>query len=966
MQHELCTFQNLFHFNQKMQIFSPDLLTKFNTVETSASINNREQRLNNYDWMLKHPKYWSHLSSRTFLPCKSDLTTECKLAVDFELNQDYLTTFREAVKKNQSLEKSFLFDHVPKRNKENISTLVLCATANTVDQLNSISNSVNPIDPLVLKMRERGWYNRSAPRIIGLILFWFDRVKYITSCDKHTKAQIKTRLKSHLHHRLQDKTPWCGSILCGLLYKKRHNHPFVTLSQDPAELSWPAPSRSLHPPGGCDLEGASFIPNITVKDTHLGPISLLNHHKSECLQLTRSQWSFQHQHAYDNRATLILAAIYHQKRSNKHDVLCSTFNNLLTFTFKYGRIQRSIADPDNVVILGKPVFCLVEKDTPLAKLAITTSHYYLLGNIRDKKNKLLLNTGLIISNHSSSLLNMQKECPHCIRLNARTGYNKYKFDQKQDSPSEFFSSILLSPQPSAILSTDICGPYYIHCQGTSKCIIKAYVLIISQPAIFQAHFLPIYKASTDALLTALLSFSNREGKFSFLSSDYGANYKPLHNSYSEIAPNQQDNLGELPPHWRNLLHELEDKNSQDKFNSHGCQFRRFAKSRHSAHLVENIVRFLKSMLHKLDLLQHKSIHRAVSQSEFEYILSRCQKLYNNRPIFACKSNIYSANHLRALSIFHAPSSDRSGLQSNKLLQSDIKSEFNLLQSQITHLQQISKNMQAIFLQHSIKFLFPGRFSPNNKPDIKLIQPNQLCLDTRRFQETSNLAGCMCRVLLIGANRTFCIIVSIKSSFLSDPKFLIHKSNKITSLKENRNKKYIFSNRHNIVCRSTADLIPLCHRSEWTTDNPVMFDRHPQLFNFSGYNNIMFNKQPQSEIDLPEPPIKLFNKIKQLKETLWQTTNFDSLSEAPMTTPPPIPLSPVQPVDTPSDTIPSPVHPTPPAKKKEKEKGLQEKEKEEEEEKGKEEKEAEKKKEKGRIFTGTSSRGRRKYKSIKFT
>ena len=280
--HELDPYKNIFMFNQKLEPFSPDFLTKKPSSFSDESIKLIESKIRNPTWMSRKPSSWTHLSRHKNLP--QILSVE--LLKDLELCPHSDKKLTSLLTKNLNITDNFNLEMESKLNTNNLdlpleNNLTKTATHNvatesilsamnikinsTISQEQNNNNKkinsqfTDTTDTTSIKteigllLDRKNYYgiynNKSVVTILGICNWFYYKLKTTLTLPQNERIAFKINRKKTYDNLLVGKSPYCGKILCGsngiICSKTMQRHAKIQLSYTLCEQQYDLLNRSI-------------------------------------------------------------------------------------------------------------------------------------------------------------------------------------------------------------------------------------------------------------------------------------------------------------------------------------------------------------------------------------------------------------------------------------------------------------------------------------------------------------------------------------------------------------------------------------------------------------------------------------------------------------------------------------------------------------------------------------------------
>ena len=830
--HGLDPLSHLFHLDQNHKgmgkfTFQCDRLTRPPTSLSDANILNWHKEVHYPDWLLWHPKKWTHLSRNAFIPRQISQS----FLESINVNPAYLKKIAKRLETLRNLKSDRVLDKgspMPKSSSQLIS-FKKASDDNIVAQIVSRRQRV---------LSRKG----GAMAVLAKVIFAAARWRFLARLSPSQRILLKSRrIASYTSWRAAPYTsPWCGKLTCDRSsacvfpqsdfggrrvpgcspHLRFPNYLCCTLCISSGKaLDWNKEASNEIPPcPQCLQNHFSFIEPVSCQgtscvdgkeckvhgfvtfseftDTFLGAFPPLAsgsqiHLRNKTLSklLVHFPFSESQLDIFEELSLDYLAAVSAPKPDNCHLSGWSVYSGEvwgdLNMIYAASRQQKPRDCPSQSPAEspadtgGRVITRLLNPDHDMTQLVIRDVHETFSCADDSVLKYQLLKAGLFFPNAARLLSAFRRKCHRCRLRKGKENQTRNKLTQNLPGPSEELASLFSQLSPHSQWQVDHAGPCYLLQSDGNR--TKVYILVAVQVLLRRVVLVPVESLKAVDLVRSLLLLALREGgAIKFVHSDPEAGAKPWATRSSDVSPSpasaaQEFNLDENP--WIHLC----SPNSTRSLKERNCIFRIAGVQRsHCQAETENIVRVTKQYFADND--SNFSNHSNLNYYEFEFFLTKIAYFLNSRPLWIWDNIAVSALDLLTAVGRCGPSSPALGLSLHPLEALNIsdnkrKKQLSEVAADVATLsrltQKLHQNLAYHFLPRLSNPLQPTSYRHRRGDKVEDLHIGAILIDSAYVSEFGACCGALCRLIGFSEGKRMAILVRVKQKLLHDHKFLMN-------------------------------------------------------------------------------------------------------------------------------------------------------------------------------------------------
>ena len=811
--------------------FHCDKLTKPPASLTDHNIMKWHREVTSPDWLLLHPREWSHLSRNAFVPkaiSKSFLES-------LQVNPAYLDKIAKRLESLRSSTPGGVMEPAPSSPK-------------SFSQLLSFHNpGGDSFTNTIVKKRQRVLaFRGGAVGIIAKVVFAWTRWRFLTLLPLATRKKLRIE-RNNLYKVWKNSTggsPWCGRTLCGTPSSSQRACTLPSsnfggrrgkCSQSAAQLPhFRFPSYLCC--NQCVSNGKALTWGLNDIEENLQArcSSCLKAHfeykdpiqckgtscsTSSC-QIQSNVTHLQFTESFNNEVVERASAVQIHSRNKilatllAHFPFCSsaldTFEELgwdllasshlpqehqcdlpgwsvfngkvwggrnLVYAVSRQQRARPVAGgvfASEVQPNGRAVTRLIDPTSEATGLIVRDIHEKLSCADNSVLKYHLLKLGVFFPQANKILEKFRRSCHRCRLRKGRKNKDRDKMIQNLPGPSEELASLFSDISPHSQWMVDHTGHCFITQPDGS--IAKHYVLVAVQTLLRRVVLMPVKSLKAVDLLQSLLMLSFREGGIKFVHSDPGSCSKPWASRSSVVAPPLLETIADSNVQHSPWLQLCSDSYTR-RLRERNCVFRISGPARsHVQAEVEILVNSIKTYFAHND--ENFTNHSNVDIFQFDYILSKIAYFLNSRPLWIWENLAVSSLDLLTAVGRSGPAADLLGLslsgslpdgETTKGTRTSVKADVEELSS-LT--QKLHQNLAYYFLPRLKSPYQPTSYRHRRGDKIEDLQLGAILIDAEYVSTNGACCGALCRLVAWSEGKRMAILVRLKRDLLHDHSFLM--------------------------------------------------------------------------------------------------------------------------------------------------------------------------------------------------
>ena len=839
---------NLFHLDQHHKhhhlpesplrfTFHCDKITKPPSSLSDQNIMKWQQEIANPDWLLRHPREWSHLSRNAFVP----KTINKSFLESLQVNPAYLDKIAKRLETLRNSKPGSVLHAVP-------------AGLKTTSHLLSFQRTgQESIGEVVVERRQRILIFRGgATAVLAKVVFAWERWKFLSKLPNSVRVEQKTKRKELYTNWMKSRwgSPWCGQVRCGI--------PSTQPSCSAKSSNFGARQERSHQQGTemphfrfpTFLCCARCVSNGEALGWEQGPGP--TNTESRCVECLQAHFGYKHpiqcagtscsvNHAcqigsnvsylqftddfngeYVKRASAV--QIHSRNRTLAKLLVHFPFDNVALETFEelgldylasskapsvdkcevagwsvfsglvwgnktliyaVSRKQRprpiagSSAD-SGTQCGGRAVTRLLDPDSETTRLVIRDIHQRLTCADNSVLIYHLLKLGIFFPHANRLLTKYRKDCPRCRLRKGRKNQTRDKLVQDLPGPSEELASLFSQVSPHSQWMVDHTGHCFITQPDGS--VAKHYVLVAVQTLLRRVVLMPVKSLKAVDLLQSMLMLSYREGGIKFVHSDPGSCSKPWATRSSVVEPpllTLAADSAVQPSPWIQLCSDSNTRQLRER----NCIFRIAGPERsHVQADVEILVNAVKTYFAHND--ENFTNHSNVDLFQFDFILSKISYFLNSRPLWIWDNVAVSSLDLLTAVGRSGPASDQLGFSLTDLpleesaQEGQRKGKRTSVKADVEALSDLTRklhqNLAYYFLPRLTNPYQPTSYKHRRGDKIESLHLGAIMIDSDYVSSNGACCGALCRLIAWSEGKRMAILVRLKRALLHDQTFLMRK------------------------------------------------------------------------------------------------------------------------------------------------------------------------------------------------